>query len=87
MVLCLVGVLLNLGLALFNLIPFGPLDGHWLVGLLLPEKPRLYWFRFNQQIGIPGVFVAVILLQYTHVDLTVGPLSAGFQLLTGRPLH
>ncbi|MCB0826582.1 MAG: site-2 protease family protein, partial [Armatimonadetes bacterium] len=30
------GVFINIGLFLFNLIPLGPLDGQWLVGLLLP---------------------------------------------------
>ncbi|MFX8747417.1 site-2 protease family protein, partial [Acinetobacter baumannii] len=34
------GVLVNLRLAFFNLIPLGPLDGHWLLGLLMPERVR-----------------------------------------------
>ncbi len=77
------GVLINLALACFNLIPFGPLDGHWLVGLLLPEKPRYYWFKFNRQIGMPGLFVVVILLQATHVSLVSGPVSWLFHLFVG----
>lgn len=80
------GVIINLGLACFNLIPFGPLDGHWLVGLLLPEKPRYYWFKFNRQIGMPGLFVLVIGMQVLHVNLLMGPISWLFQLFVGTPL-
>ncbi|MDR3691922.1 MAG: site-2 protease family protein [Fimbriimonas sp.] len=81
------GVIINLGLACFNLIPFGPLDGHWLVGLLLPEKPRYYWFRFNRQIGMPGLFVAVIALQALHVNMTHGPVAWMFHLLVGSSIE
>lgn len=45
------GVSINVGLAIFNLIPLGPLDGHWLLGLLMHEKPRYYWFRWNATYG------------------------------------
>ena len=37
-ILLLYGVYLNLVLAFFNLIPLGPLDGHWIIGQLLPEN-------------------------------------------------
>jgi len=80
------GVTINLGLACFNLIPFGPLDGHWLVGLLLPEKQRYYWFKFNRQIGMPGLFVAVILLQATNTSLLLGPISYLFHLFAGTSI-
>ena len=77
------GVAINLGLACFNLIPFGPLDGHWLVGLLLPEKPRYYWFKFNRQVGMPGLFVVVILIQAFHVNPLAGPIGSLFHLFVG----
>ena len=77
------GVLTNLGLMAFNLIPFGPLDGHWLVGLMMPERIRLQWFRVNQQIGTFGLFIAVILLQRSGISLTAGPVGYMFNLLTG----
>lgn len=80
------GVIINLGLACFNLIPFGPLDGHWLVGLLLPEKPRYYWFKFNRQVGMPGLFIAVIGMQVLHVNLLMGPIAWLFQIFVGTPL-
>jgi Zn-dependent protease len=81
------GVLINLGLALFNLIPFGPLDGHWLLGLLMPERQRVAWFQFNRRIGMPGLFITIILLQAANVSLTAGPVSWAFALLTGIPLN
>jgi len=77
------GVLINLGLACFNLIPFGPLDGHWLVGLLLPEKQRYYWFKFNRQIGMPGLFIVVMFLQFSHISLLSGPIIFLFEKLAG----
>lgn len=80
------GVLINLGLFFFNLIPFGPLDGHWLLGLLLPEPQRYRWFRFNAQVGFGGLMLVLILLQSQHVSLLSGPVSWGFRALTGTPL-
>jgi Zn-dependent protease len=80
------GVAINLALFCFNLIPFGPLDGHWLLGMLLPEKPRYYWLRFNQQVGMAGLFIIVIGLQLAHIPLTAGPVGFGFKLLTGQSI-
>jgi Zn-dependent protease len=80
------GVAINLGLACFNLIPFGPLDGHWLVGLLMPEKQRFYWFKFNRQIGMPGLFVAVFAMQFLHISLLNGPVSYLFHLIVGTSI-
>lgn len=51
------GVLINLGLCIFNLIPIGPLDGHWLVGTFLPEQTRIKWYMFNRG---PGMFLFII---------------------------
>lgn len=44
-------VKVNLALCFFNLIPLGPLDGHWLVGTFLPEQARLKWYIWNRQVG------------------------------------
>jgi Zn-dependent protease len=56
----LLGSILNLMLAFFNLIPLGPLDGHWLLGLLMPEKARLAWFKFNRVYGSMLLFGIII---------------------------
>lgn len=58
--LLLLGVFTNIGLALFNLIPFGVLDGHWLLGLLMPEPQRIKWFQFNRTIGFQ-LFIFLII--------------------------
>ncbi len=79
------GVAINIGLFFFNLIPFGPLDGHWLVGLLLPERQRWQWFKLNQQIGMPGLFIAILFLQFSNISITRGPVSWLFPILTGIP--
>lgn len=58
---CALGVLINIGMMVFNLIPLGPLDGHWLVGAFLPENLRLRWYRFNRSYG-SIILLALILL-------------------------
>ena len=77
------GVTINLSLMLFNLIPFGPLDGHWLVGQLLPEKPRLYWYRFNRGVGRVGLFAVIMLLQLIRGN--GGPNV--LQMIVFQPIH
>jgi len=51
------GILLNCILAVFNMLPFPPLDGHYLVNMILPEKGqetmrRLAPFGFILAIGV-----------------------------------
>lgn len=58
------GVIVNLRLAFFNLIPLGPLDGHWLLGLLMPERPRIAWFQFNRTTGLFLMLGLVLVSQY-----------------------
>lgn len=89
------GVLGNLSLMLFNLIPFGPLDGHWLVGQMLPEKQRYYWYRFHRTIGMFGLMIAVTLLNQIAAGggpnilgaLIIGPRDFLFQKITGLTLR
>jgi len=55
------GVVINVSLAVFNMIPLGPLDGHWILGAFLPEPLRTQWFQFNRGVG-SLVFLALVLL-------------------------
>ena len=84
------GVLLNLSLALFNLIPLGPLDGHWLVGLLMPEKQNLLWNQWHRRYGGQILLGIVLFSQVTHIPIlyrVIGPaLNSSFRVLTGVPL-
>lgn len=81
------GVVINLSLCLFNLLPIGPLDGMWLLGTFLPEPTRLKWTRWNLTAGA-FVFIAIILVgQLSNLHLISNiiqpPLWALFRLLTG----
>src|SRR5205823_2793169 len=84
------GVLINLSLMFFNLIPLGPLDGHWLVGQLLPEKPRYHWNRWNLQMGTYILFGLIFLGQFFHMSLLGSilgpPVGATLRFLTGLPI-
>jgi Zn-dependent protease len=63
------GVLINVSLMLFNLIPFGPLDGHWLIGLLMPEPQRTKWFIFNRTTGGIILLAVILIGQGTQYNL------------------
>jgi Zn-dependent protease len=82
----LIGLQVNLFLFVFNLIPFGPLDGHWLVGLLMPEKARFRYFRFNQSIGLGGLLIFVLVLQRIPAvqNVIYAPVEKLAELLIGR---
>jgi Zn-dependent protease len=58
------GVAINLSLAIFNMFPLGPLDGHWLLGLLLPEKARFKWFQWNRQYGQFALIATILIGQW-----------------------
>jgi Zn-dependent protease len=64
------GVVVNVGMFVFNLIPLGPLDGHWLVGAFLPDAVRVQWYQFNRGIG-----------SYIFLFLVLMPAGSPFDLL------
>lgn len=55
------GVIINISLFLFNLIPIGPLDGMWILGTFLPQDMRDRWTYWNLRTG-QFVFLGMILL-------------------------
>ncbi len=59
------GVMANLSLAIFNLLPLGPLDGHWLIGLLMPDRARDRWFWWNRKYGWYLLLGVVLIGQLT----------------------
>lgn len=68
------GVVVNVSLALFNLVPIGPLDGHWMVGTFLPPATRLQWYRFNQG---PGslIFLVLVLIPNSPISSMLRPFT------------
>jgi len=51
-------IMVNCGLAMFNLLPIPPLDGHWILMRYLPPGPR----EALRSVGRFGFFVLIILL-------------------------
>lgn len=63
------GVLVNLSLCFFNLIPLGPLDGHWLLGTFMNERNRVAWYIWNRSTGTFLLFGILILGWFTKFDI------------------
>ncbi len=55
------GVYINLSLALFNMIPIGPLDGHWVIQAILPRDLSMQYERLNRAYG-SMVFIGLVLM-------------------------
>jgi Zn-dependent protease len=84
------GVLINLSLAMFNLVPLGPLDGHWLVGAFLPERERIRWYMFNRTYGSMLLLAIILIGQFSGTPIiwsVIGPpVQFLFHFLTGMGL-
>lgn len=63
------GVMINIGLFVFNMLPIGPLDGHWLVGAFLPEPARTRWYQFNRGIGALVLLFLVFMPAGSSLDV------------------
>ena len=61
-------VWLGLALAVFNLIPFSPLDGSRILGVILPD--RVFFWLARYELVALGLFIGLILLErFTQVGL------------------
>jgi Zn-dependent protease len=82
-------ILVNVGLAIFNLIPLPPLDGSHVLGNLLPYRLRPAWAQM-ERFG-PLVLFALLILERTAnfplISAVIGPprslVIAGLQLVIG----
>ena len=53
-------ITVNIGLGVFNLVPVPPLDGHWILGALLPQKTYYAYRQAVRRLG-PALLVVLIL--------------------------
>lgn len=88
--LLLVGVVANLSLCFFNLIPLGPLDGMWVLGTFFQEPFRYRWTRWNLMYG-QFLFLGLILFSQASrssiIFVIIGPPIDFFgKLLVGQSL-
>lgn len=52
---------INLLLMLFNLLPIGPLDGHYILPYFLTKEHAYRYLRWNQQYGTMALFGLIVL--------------------------
>ena len=78
-------VWLNIGMALFNLIPLMPLDGSRLLSVLLPSR----WFNILSRYELYGLILIILLLvleRFTQVGIVTGllygPINSVWEWLT-----
>ncbi len=71
---------INLILMLFNLIPLGPLDGHYILGFLLPDKLSHTYLEYNRRYG-HFLFLGLILLSILGVPIFSRLMSATRSIL------
>lgn len=69
------GVIVNISLFLFNLIPIGMLDGHWIVGILLPPTVAVGWYQFQRSYGFFVLLFLIFSDQYFNSSGMMGPLD------------
>jgi len=72
-------VLINLVLAVFNLVPIPPLDGHWLVLTFVPDR----YYQFKQAYARSGWLVFILFLLFGFALIL--PIVYGlFHLIVGQ---
>lgn len=73
--------LINLLLMLFNLIPIGPLDGHYILPYLLPRKLARQYYFYNQRYGTYAL-LGLVLLNFIGVPVFDKVWNIGQSLLS-----
>lgn len=70
---CYLLLLMNIGLGVFNLIPFPPLDGSKVVAMFLPDKWYLLWMRLERC----GMLLLMVVLWFGWLDGVLGTARDG----------
>jgi Zn-dependent protease len=68
---------INVGLAVFNLIPIPPLDGSKLLALVLPPRALPAYFQFERY----GMFLLMALVLLNVIPMVLSPLVGGILAL------
>ena len=73
------GVLLNVSLTIFNLIPVPPLDGSRLLGLALPPKYYFSYMKYERYIGLGFLALVFVLSRFdiSLIEWIVWPVKSG----------
>ncbi len=73
----------NLSLAIFNLVPLYPLDGHHILRVFLPSSTRSAYDQFNHRFGIIVAFLLIlpIFSRVAPINYLITPALAFFQNL------
>lgn len=71
---------INLLLMLFNLIPLGPLDGHYILGHFLPHNLAMKYHEFNSKYG-HFVFIGLILLSIAGIPIFSGLMDISTKII------
>ena len=66
------GMFINVSLAFFNMLPIGPLDGHWVIQALLPRDIAERYYRWNLQYG-GFIFLGLVLFGGSFLGRLIGP--------------
>ena len=67
-------------LMLFNLLPIGPLDGHYILPYFLPREVAMNYLRLNQRYGVYAL-LALIALNYMGVPIVESIWKIGATML------
>lgn len=72
--------LINMLLMLFNLLPIGPLDGHYILPYFLPREMAQKYLQINQRYGVYAL-LGLIVLNYMGVPIVEGIWKIGEAVL------
>lgn len=80
------GMLMNLALAFFNLLPLPPLDGSHIITYLLPPRAANQYLRFMGQYGMILIILIVLMGQGILGNFVGGSARAVAERLAGGPV-